>query len=79
MYPTASDPVGTFIQPFRFQDLVAEQSVEWQPILKELILTQAFSQFIDQRLSVNKLDRGKLKFSSCFSIHKKYCTLIQLT
>lgn len=39
-----------------------EQAAEWQPLLSEIVTTQAFSDFLDDRIALNKLDRDVIFF-----------------
>lgn len=45
-----------------------DQPVEWQIFLKDVIYTQAFSQFVDDRVLFEKLDKGKVRFTTKTSL-----------
>ena len=43
---------------------------EWQPFMREIVLTQSFSQFVDERVVMSKLDLDVIFFDE--SIDAKY-------
>jgi hypothetical protein len=47
---------------FRFDDFIREQPSEWRPLLETLKDLQAFSNFLDDRIALNKLDRDVIFF-----------------
>lgn len=43
--------------------IMLEQPSEWRPLLDTLKDLQAFSNFLDDRIALNKLDRGNFIFA----------------
>ena len=43
---------------FKFQEFLNEHPSDWQPFIRDMIDSQAFSQFIDERVLLFKQDQG---------------------
>ena len=68
VYGTSNDPDP--LTKFRFDEFLAEQPVDAQPFLEELILTQMFSQFVDERaLQFVSGDKLRCVCEDILSIH----------
>jgi hypothetical protein len=55
---------------FKFEEFLHEQPNEWKALLEQIVVTQAFSDFIDDRIALNKLDRDVIFFDE--SIEAKW-------
>lgn len=62
IYPDVNEERDGFTPNFRFNQFVNDQNADWQPLLKEIVKTQAFTQFVDDRLEVDQLDRDIIFF-----------------
>ena len=45
---------------FRFEEFVTSQSTESRALLQGMMTTQLFSQFIDERTMMTRLDKGEV-------------------
>ena len=66
VYGTSNDPDP--LTKFRFDEFLAEQPADAQPFLEELILTQMFSQFVDER-AVQFVSGDKLRYINTLYQH----------
>ena len=48
IYGTPEDPDP--MTKFKFDEFIADQPADWRPFLREMVETQAFSQFVDERV-----------------------------
>eukprot|EP01038_Epipyxis_sp_PR26KG_P004270 gene4270-6049_t len=47
---------------FKFQEFLSEHSSDWQPFIREMIGTQSFTQFVDERVLLFKQDQDVVFF-----------------
>lgn len=55
----SSNALNEPLNQFRAKDFLAEQPTDWQPFLEEMIATQSFSTFVDERVSDIVGNRGE--------------------